>query len=272
MHQDELYHYGVKGMKWGIRRYQNKDGSLTAAGSKRAAMRSEGRMEDSASYKYQNPGESGWTGAKRAVKANLQARSAARNTPEAKAARKARIKKVAIAGAAVAGTALAVYGGYKLSKALKTRRLTTNIKELPGMDMNTIHLTESGVRPGYYRKSNRVRDAVSNAAGKTGRAAASTARRAGSAASSAAKKAGSAAASTAGKAARGARQMYYDGYGRAAATQAYVNQQATKAAGRAGRAAGRAVNNAAQNAYRVAGQAGRVVGTAASYARRRRRK
>lgn len=31
----ELYHVGVKGMKWGIRRYQNKDGSLTAAGKKR---------------------------------------------------------------------------------------------------------------------------------------------------------------------------------------------------------------------------------------------
>ena len=30
----ELYHYGVLGMKWGIRRYQNKDGSLTAAGKK----------------------------------------------------------------------------------------------------------------------------------------------------------------------------------------------------------------------------------------------
>lgn len=31
----ELYHWGVRGMKWGIRRYQNKDGSLTAAGKKR---------------------------------------------------------------------------------------------------------------------------------------------------------------------------------------------------------------------------------------------
>ena len=33
---DELMHYGVKGMRWGVRRYQNKDGSLTSAGKKRA--------------------------------------------------------------------------------------------------------------------------------------------------------------------------------------------------------------------------------------------
>ncbi len=32
---DELQHHGTKGMKWGIRRWQNKDGSLTPAGKKR---------------------------------------------------------------------------------------------------------------------------------------------------------------------------------------------------------------------------------------------
>ncbi|MBR5862154.1 MAG: hypothetical protein IKZ08_02380 [Bacteroidales bacterium] len=31
----ELYHYGIKNMKWGIRRYQNPDGSLTPAGRAR---------------------------------------------------------------------------------------------------------------------------------------------------------------------------------------------------------------------------------------------
>ena len=31
----DLAHHGIKGMKWGVRRFQNADGSLTPAGKKR---------------------------------------------------------------------------------------------------------------------------------------------------------------------------------------------------------------------------------------------
>lgn len=32
---NELYHYGILGQKWGVRRFQNKDGTLTEAGKER---------------------------------------------------------------------------------------------------------------------------------------------------------------------------------------------------------------------------------------------
>ena len=46
----ELYHHGIKGQKWGVRRYQNKDGQLTSAGKERYGKRIQ-KMEKKAVQK-----------------------------------------------------------------------------------------------------------------------------------------------------------------------------------------------------------------------------
>lgn len=41
-----LVHHGIKGQRWGIRRYQNEDGSLTDAGKKHYGIKSDGTISD----------------------------------------------------------------------------------------------------------------------------------------------------------------------------------------------------------------------------------
>ena len=41
MNNNELMHFGIKGMKWGVRRYQNKDGTRIGSRSRRKELQSE---------------------------------------------------------------------------------------------------------------------------------------------------------------------------------------------------------------------------------------
>lgn len=48
----ELYHYGIQGQKWGIRRFQNEDGSLTNDGKLRYETNLDGKRTKKAEKKY----------------------------------------------------------------------------------------------------------------------------------------------------------------------------------------------------------------------------
>ena len=62
MENNYLEHHGILGMKWGIRRYRNKDGTLTNAGKKRAAkLEAERRLLDDSKSKNSSVSKSSST-------------------------------------------------------------------------------------------------------------------------------------------------------------------------------------------------------------------
>ena len=123
-YSDELYHYGVLGMKWGKRKSTYSDKEISDYRKKRIAE---------APTKAESPigSNKGWY--KNAPKSTLrremqrEAKEEYKNSAEGRAAAAKRAKALKV-GAAVAGTALATYGSYKvsqLSKKPKPKPFTT---------------------------------------------------------------------------------------------------------------------------------------------------
>ena len=52
MKNNELYHHGIKGQRWGVRRYQNVNGSLTPMGRRRVGAKAADKMDRHAVKQY----------------------------------------------------------------------------------------------------------------------------------------------------------------------------------------------------------------------------
>lgn len=122
---DYLMHYGVKGMKWGVR----KAARANAQKAYKETLSSTSRIGNSHYTRVRKAKKAGQQAYKETIKSERAAAKAERNTPEAKAARKEKVIKAAKIGAAVAGTALAAYGAYKLHDFVRGKNEEIRVKE-----------------------------------------------------------------------------------------------------------------------------------------------
>lgn len=104
-YQDDLvlYHHGIKGQKWGVRRYQNEDGSLTAKGKARYAENysEEQRVRDRKIY---------GRGAERRINKRMLEGESIQSARHNEVVRKERIDSAKAVGRTVAKGALVVGG------------------------------------------------------------------------------------------------------------------------------------------------------------------
>lgn len=125
---DELYHHGIKGQKWGVRRFQKKDGSLTPAGRKRY---DDGGSSQKKQKEYKVPKNKSLHRLK--IEEKYKAQGMSEKEAEQAASKRIRGEQFAVGAAAVTVAACVAYNKYKnynVDKVLKNvefhRILETN--------------------------------------------------------------------------------------------------------------------------------------------------
>lgn len=147
---NSLYHHGIKGQKWGVRRFQKKDGSLTPAGRKRYD-------DDGSSQKkqkeYKMPKNKSLHRLK--IEEKYKAQGMSEKEAEQAAAKRIRGEQFAVGAAAVTVAACVAYNKYKnynVDKVLKNtefhRILMTNKPDAP---------VREGARYVSYKNNDKMR-------------------------------------------------------------------------------------------------------------------
>lgn len=147
---NSLYHHGIKGQKWGVRRFQKKDGSLTPAGRKRYDDDGPGQKKQK---EYKVPKNKSLHRLK--IEEKYKAKGMSEKEAEQAAARRIRGEQFAAGAAAVTVAAAVAYSKYKkhnVDKVLKNaefhRIMMTDNPDAP---------VREGARYVSYKKNDMMR-------------------------------------------------------------------------------------------------------------------
>ena len=106
-YSSELYHWGIKGQKWGVRRFQNEDGTLTPAGKKRYGAENVESMSEKSRKKYEK--DSSPSKHRLGLEAQYMQRGYSKDDAARMADKRIRTEKILAVAGALTVTAAAAY-------------------------------------------------------------------------------------------------------------------------------------------------------------------